>query len=354
MFQWLKSLFLQKYRTGVAIDDRFIEEKQRDWLHEEIAYGPQYSKWDNDKSQIKKYILENQYRTESCVAHAGSLALGIDNELEGLDFIRLSKAFIYRQRSNYPQGGMILADMGSISKNIGSCDYDLCPTPLTEGEINSTLITKQMTRNADAYRAKNYVQILNCSDIDTLNSVISQGKAVVILIYANRREWITDYPQVLDYISLSDAPIRHSVCVLPKSGFIEADKKYIAVQDSVTFWGNQIKYLSEDFIKTRCYGAMYFVNLQNPIIETKPIHRFNLIMKYGSAGEEVAWLQKCLAYEGLFAGQPTGFFGGISLKAVNDFQKKYAGEILLPLGLQQPTGIVGNSTIVQLNKLFAN
>lgn len=352
MFNFIKNLFTPKFYTGVADDFRFESEKQKDWLHEEITMGPVFSVWGKKEDVKKPYPFENQNATESCVAHAATLAMGIDNELEGNGYVRLSKTFPYRLRSNYPGGGMIMADMGDIAKDYGSCPFDELPTPSTEYEINQKTITQKNKDHAFPYKAKNFVQIQNCNSIETLNSVASQGKGVVIFIYATRNEWARQYPQVLDNVSLPNAPIRHGVCILPHSGFIENGVKYVTIQDSVSEWGTQIRYLSEDFISKRVYGAMYFINLKNEVIDTKPKHIFTTRMRYGDNNEEVSWLQKCLAYEGLFIGQPTGYFGGITLKAVNDFQNKYASEILAPNGLFQPTGYVGDATLRKLNQIY--
>ncbi len=351
MFNFIKNLFATKYYTGVAEDFRFESERQKDWLHEEIASGPIFSVW-GKKEDAKKYPLENQFATESCVAHAGTLAMGIDNELEGGGFVRLSKVLPYRLRVNYPSGGMILSDMGKLARDYGSCPFDELPTPSEEYQINQKTISQANKDHAAPYKAKNFVQIQNCNDIDVLNSVASQGKGVVLLIYATRNEWAREYPTTSDNISLPNAPIRHGVCILPHSGFIENGVKYVCIQDSVAEWGRQYRYLSEDFINKRSYGAMYFINLQNQIIDTKPKHIFTTRMRYGDNNQEVEWLQKCLTYEGLFIGNPTGYFGGITLKAVNDFQNKYAADILIPNGLTQPTGIVGEATLKKLNQLF--
>lgn len=365
MYDWLKNLFSNKYKTGLLLDTRSQPEKDRDYLHEEIAMGTQPSVW-GKKEDIKNYPFENQNATQSCVAHAGTLAMGIQNEAEGSGFIRLSKAFPYVMRSNFPGEGMILQDMGNIARNFGSCVFDMLPTPTYEADINKKKITQPMRDNAENFKIKNYVAFKNTSDINAFNEITTSGKALVILIYATYQEWAQEYPKVMGKVTLGAAPIRHAVCVLPHGGFMENGVKYLMIQDSVADWGKQRRCLSEDFIKQRCYGAMYFLELPNPVVSTKPKHFFTIPMRYGDGNyttwvdgvttkyEEVTWLQKCLAYEGLFIGQPTGSFYGITLKAVNDFQNKYAAEILIPNGLTRPTGIVGESTMAKLNSLYAN
>ena len=361
MLNFILNLFAKKHNTGVLIDNRHPEEKKKDYLHEEIVADASLSVYRTKEDILpitKKYYKENQYMTLSCVAHGDTLALGIDNELEGNGYVRLSKAFFYRLRVGYPGGGMNGDNAGQIAVNYASPRYEMLPTPNTEQGINTVSVSDSMYIDAKQYRAKAYVRINNCKDIGVLNSVASQGKAIPMMIYATTREWAQEYPKVLDKVIPEYAPIRHEVCILPNSGFIENGVKYVAVQDSAWFGGLNIRFLSEDFIKQRCFYAKYFVNLQNisvPIASSKPFHTFTQSMKFGDTNNEVRWLQTCLQYEGLFPKNitPTGFFGGLTLKAVNEFQKKYAAEILLPLGLLASTGFVGSATIKKLNQLFA-
>lgn len=354
MINFIRNFFVKKYPTGACIDTRPDVEKNKAWCHEEIVYGPQFAKWDHVKSEIKKYPREDQNATLSCLAHAATLAMGIDNELESNPFVRLSKAFFYRLRSNFPGEGMILNDVGKIGTDYGSCLFDTCPTTTYEADMNKKEITQVMKDEAQTYRANGYVQIVNYNQAEVLNSVASQGKGVVILIYATRREWAQEYPKLLDNVSLQNAPIRHGVCIVPNSGFTENGVRYVMVQDSVPEWG-AFHCLSEEFIKARVYGALYFVNLENKAVDTKPSHKFKVGTMYlGDQNDEVAFLQKCLAYEGLFLGKATGYFGGLTLKAVKDFQRKYYSEILAPGGLTEPTGLVGSYTVKKLNQLFSN
>jgi peptidoglycan hydrolase-like protein with peptidoglycan-binding domain len=76
-------------------------------------------------------------------------------------------------------------------------------------------------------------------------------------------------------------------------------------------------------------------------------------MRVGSKGENVRKLQEVLIYEGLLKIKaPTGEFWGYTRDAVKKLQEKYKSEILTPLGLKYPTGIVGKSTLAFLNKKY--
>jgi hypothetical protein len=358
-YEYIKSLFQKKYNTGANLDMRPVEEKQKIFYHEEIATGTQYSKYGTkeEADKAKRYPKENQKRTSSCMAHATALALGIDNELEGHDYVRLSQALMYRKRANYPAEGMILDDVFEIARKIGSCRYELLPTPDTEYEINNVKIPQVALDEAQTYKASNHVNIRNHTDFEVLNSIASQGKAIVVMIYATRREWAQEYPKRMDNITLSQAPIRHGVTILPKSGFIDKlGRKYVIVQDSVPEW-NSYHYLDEDWIANRTYGAGYPLNLENkPVQASRPRCIFTTQMWAGQQSEDVKNLQICLKYLGFFPSnsEPTGYFGGITLKAVKDFQTAYKGDILTPVGLEVASGIVGHSTIKKLNELFSS
>jgi len=263
--------------------------------------------------------------------------------------------FFYRLRSNYPSEGMNGDDAGKIATNYGSCKYETAPTPPTEIQANNLTITQTMALEAKQFASKNWVIIRQCNNIDLLSGVAAQGKAVPIMIYATYSEWAQEYPKVVDKVKASTAPIRHEVCILPHSGFIENGKKYVTIQDSAWFGDINIRYLSEDFIKNRVFYAKYFLNLQNPqpAMGEKPHHVFMKTMQWGDKNDEVLWLQKCLIWESLLSPDcGTGFFGGLTYQAVCKFQMKYANDILKPAGFTQPTGIAAFFTLSKLNELY--
>lgn len=76
------------------------------------------------------------------------------------------------------------------------------------------------------------------------------------------------------------------------------------------------------------------------------------VLKIGFSGMDVKGLQEFLIREGhLQGGYNTGYFGRLTERAVRDFQEKYASEILMPLGLDKGTGIVGIFTRKKINTL---
>jgi peptidoglycan hydrolase-like protein with peptidoglycan-binding domain len=67
-------------------------------------------------------------------------------------------------------------------------------------------------------------------------------------------------------------------------------------------------------------------------------------MAIGDQNEQVKALQICLKSIGLFAGEPTSYFGGITRASVKAYQTLKGIE---------PLGIVGPKTLLKLNEDFS-
>lgn len=331
MFNFIKSLFQKKYFTGLIEDPRPESAKAEDYLHEEIA-GASVPVYKTGMSNLNDCPDENQNQTSSCVAHGCTLA-----DTGGSP--RLSKMFVYRKRQNYPQEGMWLQNAGDILKNSGSCLYSTLPNVQTEAIANAMTLSSPQIEEASKNKIYKYVQIQTPNDIDKLASIISQGYKVAILIYASYKEWSKAYPSLEDNTTYDKAVVRHCICGI--DAFIDNGTKFIKIKDSAPFGGISTRYLSEAFIKARCYGGIYFTKLEPGTVE-KPDHVFNQDMRQGDKNDEVTFLQKRLMYEGTFplTQTPTGLFGGITLKAVMDYQKAHG----IPW-----TGFVGPMTRARLN-----
>jgi len=99
----------------------------------------------------------------------------------------------------------------------------------------------------------------------------------------------------------------------------------------------------------------------NSILENrggKPASReFEYNLYYGLRNnQEVRYLQKFLKNQGPEVypeGLVTGSFLSLTKEAVIRFQEKYASEILVPLGLIEGTGFVGESTRAKINNLLS-
>lgn len=343
--------------TGVLPDERTDEEKQSDYLHEEKVSTPAPTDpFGNAKIILAPYPPENQMQTGSCVYHGLTLALGIEFKKTVGYFVRLSKMFGYRLRPNFPQVGSNIPAAAASLKNIGAPLYTTLPDVYSEAQSAAIVITPQMYTEAAIYKDLEYYFINTAfNDIATLAGIAQNGKGVPICFYSSIREWSQSYPALMDSVTPTSAAVNHEVCILPNSGFIENGKRYVVIQDSALFGNENIRYLSEDFVKARCLSAMYFDKVvMTPGVGIKPVHTFTTPLAFGDNSPEVKALQAILVYEGLLpADCTTGLFGGRTLAGVNAFQNKYAADILTPNGLTAPTGVFGPASIAKANALYA-
>ncbi len=74
-------------------------------------------------------------------------------------------------------------------------------------------------------------------------------------------------------------------------------------------------------------------------------------MRFGMRGDDVKALQSFLNTTEGESLPVTGYFGAMTRAAVSRFQAKYAAQVLTPLGLKAPTGIVGPATRAFINTL---
>ena len=352
--QWFPSFFKNTVFTGVIDDVRTESEIARDYLHEERYAPPVPDPFSNKKIETSPYPYENQYKTSSCVPHAVALALGIERSIDGDVFSRLSPLFLYRLRANFPDEGCWLQNIFDVARNTGAPLFPTLPTKLwaTEEQANAVSITADAYNEALLYRGDEYYTFKDPTDIVSLAAVAQKGHGVPILIYSRLGEWARKYPIIESFLEFIGAPIRHCVCILPKSGFWENAVRYVAAQDSSWFGGITLRYLSEEFIKKRCYGAGYWDTVKFVGEGIRPQYIFSTVKKFGDSDYEVLKIQELLIAEGLLPIDcKTGYFGGRTTAGVRAFQNKYASEILTPIGLTEPTNVWGNQCLLKANKL---
>lgn len=345
--------------TGVIDDPRSAESKALDFNHEELlSLGVAIDPFTNEKPTSSPYPDEDQQQVGSCVPHGVGGALAIDRSLQTNEsYQRLAWTFSYRLRVNYPQAGCFLQDIFEEYRTIGAPLFDMVPDPATEEEANAVIVTPAQKTEAAIFKGLSYVQFAVPNDIGEIANVIEQGKSAVILFFSTYAEWAREYPEIQNTaLKYGDeaAEVHHCVRVLPKSGFTENGIRYIAIQDSVHFGGMTIRYVSEQFIAARVYGAGYWI--APAVLGTGPLpsHTFTQVLKQGMKNKEVTMLQSLLIAEGFLpADCATGYFGGMTLAALHAFQNKYAADILLPQRLDAPTDVFGSFSIAKANALCA-
>lgn len=104
-----------------------------------------------------------------------------------------------------------------------------------------------------------------------------------------------------------------------------------------------------NYLLTQLHILQSLQNQQTP--SSCPI--FTKTLTYGIIDKEVKTLQNFLKDQGfLNVVNTTNYFGSLTLKAVNNFQTKYASEILTSQGFKRATGIWAQGSIKKANQLM--
>lgn len=327
---------LENYK-GVAQDTRTPEEKEKDYQASDILGGAVTEiKWE-EKTSWTTLSLRKQITSSSCGAQ--SLA----KILEYFNKDVMSATPPYHFRANYPGEGMYAKDIGEVAKKKTTTEA-LCPSQnMTEVEMNAANIPENRPFGISAYY---FLPI----DMDMIATALEKGHGVIFGIGSHIAEW-TEIPQVID----GKLTFSHFVACVPKNYLLYKGEKAVVIDDSVnaysTLNGTGQRILTEKFLKNRAWAALAIVP---EVKQEKPVYTFTKSMVYGDRGEEVKKLQQVLIYEGLLkSGLDTGYFGGLTLKAVMAFQLKYKDKILKPAGIGQPSGKVLKYTQNMLNELYS-
>jgi len=365
----IKKLFQPKtpYINGVLPDDRPEKEREKDYLTEEIIKEPimamnwiTWEVWKSRPENIKMLSdikVNSQGSVGSCASQAGSLALAINNYLEDKRFIKLSAKPIYARRRNKPRRGMHMDNLANICREYGTVPEKLYPSP-NDTEANMSNLDGYISAfegMAKVLRAKNYFWITKLDNIDNVANILALGKPVVLTVIYGDHEFGETIPTLRD----TNLKYGHAITILPNAYFTYKGKKAVLIQNS---WGDYGFYggrqiLTEDwFARGRVLYAIWFEDMDNLAVHNfdfaKPTFHFMKDLYYGMKNSDVAMLQRCLGYEKDTNGymfplyqSPTGWYGGLTLKAVKRFQTKY--------GIEPVLGYCGVKTRAKLNKLFA-
>jgi len=117
---------------------------------------------------------------------------------------------------------------------------------------------------------------------------------------------------------------------------------------------SQLQILMTELVKLK--GETSFANIPSDF-------SFSHNLQIGMSGVDIKYLQILLNSDletrltnlGVgSSGQETSFFGSLTKSAVTKFQEKYANEILIPYGISNGNGFVGENTRAKLNSLLTN
>lgn len=332
MINWIKSLFTPIQILGALEDNRFPLEKESDYRIEELVTTPTKPVW-KELKDWKKYPISNQNGSGSCVAQSLALMLGIHQKLNGGEFIPFSATHIYQRRYNRPNPGMWSYDAFNIGQQ-GVTLEQLTPSQeMTDNEMDSTFVEEYKKQVGKVFSIGNYI-FGTIRDIESVASVMqATGKPVMVWYRFDYNEW-GDVPEV----RTNNPRLHHSVTAIAYG--LYKGKKALVIQDS---WGkfgkwNGYRIITEDFHNKRNSFSAHFMNFKYAEKEApKP--------KYIEG--DIVSLQDCLKHYGTFPAnvESTGYLGGITWKAVRDFQVK---EGLHPTGVNS----IGPATTKRLKELY--
>jgi len=364
------NLFRKRFKiiSGVLPDIRTKEEKDKDYLTEEIINQPvqalnwiPYEDWKQKPENIKmleEIEVNNQGNVGSCAAQGGSLLLADNNYVEDGRFIKFSAKPIYARRRNKPSAGMYMDDLAKIMTTYGTVPEVLYPSP-NDTDVNMSNLDDYISAfesMGKVLRAKNHFWLYQVKNIDTFAQILALNKPIIYVVVFGDKGWNKKVPEVL----AETLKYGHLNEFMRNGFFIYDGKKSAYSQDS---WGknnNNIdgrRIITEDwFIHGRIICGVWFDDLNNLSVFNsdivKPKYNFTRDLYVGLRNSEVAMLQRCLGYEKDDDGyifplyqSPTGYFGGITRNAVKRFQKKY--------GIEPVLGYCGPKTRAKLNKLFS-
>jgi len=332
-------------KTGALIDIRSDKEKAKDFSTFEIGSSSEVKYVTKARALKSIKTIRDQKSTSSCGAHAGELAV---SHLGGSEY---SQAKIYRNRQNYPGEGMYIKDITDIVTDLGVAQAD----------------TVKKTEQAYNAVSKDFVKVFNTSGytldysptFDELARVSNVLKLpqIILLFSKNGKEYGKTRP-VADktFTDSSSALIRHFVVIPPNSAFVDKKEHFLMIQDSSGFGDVFVREFSRDWVEKRVLASTSLY-VSAPSSPSKLRHKgyiFSRDLTVGSIGTDVKVLQETLQDFGFLPSTLvcTSYFGGMTLNAVKQFQKKYEESILWKVGLKLPTGYFGTQTRRKIQELL--
>lgn len=353
------------FHTGAELDYRTEEQKAKDWRPEEAFASASPIDWkaktvEDIEKRIRAHSI-SQGATSRCVSEYAGIALEMAELVEGAQSIVFSRRDVYCRRANRPYEGMGMADLFKIMREGACLESQLPSTDTIESEINKPYEVTEEMKKARAMYASGSSFTWSQWTIDDIARTIDQGIPVCLFWFfdnSQTNEWWKPYPVInrpMDAFAPSTA--RHQATAIDYC--LVDGKKHLVVMDSSgqgTGLGKQgnLRFVSEDFFKVRCYGAGFAIDKKNLDYKPQPFtYYFNMNLKFGDVHEDVEALQKILVLEGcLSLKTPTKNYLGMTQAGVKKLQEKYAKEILAPVGLKVGTGYFGNSTRAFINAKY--
>lgn len=336
------SIFMneEEIMNGALPDNRPEEEKTKDYTPAEILGGaiPSLNWVEKQQPEWKHLSIRSQITSSSCGGQAGAKAI------ESFAGIIASANPIYRNRSNYPDGGMVQIEIGQILKKLGTCNETDSPSQnMTEEQMNAVNIPSILPFKVSAYYiipgGKN-------TDMDVLKTALDKGHAIIPLISSNNQE----YGAVPTYNGQATT-FGHFVCCVSGNDTLYRGEKSLIIDDScainstVNKSGQRI--FTESWLKLRSVSFLALIKATPEPNQPTIHHQFKTDLSFGMMNnDDVRILQDILKLEDCLAKEipSTGNFLSATKQAVIKLQTKYASEILVPAGLLVATAFVGKFT----------
>ena len=334
------------FKNGALPDIRSEEEKSKDFLFSEIVASAAPVIWEEKISTSwRKFPIYNQDGSGSCVAQTMAKLMGVLYWLKNDVYVHFSATHVYQRRSNKPQGGMSGTEAFDIAQQGVTLEVLTLSQDMNDEQMDGVKIETYKDDVGKVFKLGNYV-VGPSKDLEIIASIIqTTGKAVMVWYYFNHDEW-TDVPTVLRTLDVyAPTTSRHSVTAVDFT--LYEGKKCLIIEDS---WGTNFgrggqRIITEDFHRERNWFTAHPMNFkfETPVVPPVSVFTFTKTMKTGSQNNEVRELQLFLQKLGFFPANSTatGYFGGVTRKAVIAFQ--------LSLNLVGD-GVVGPNTLAELNK----
>ncbi len=342
---------------GVAPDIRTKEEKAKDWQYAETASAVSVIWKEKKLEEVRFFSRRDQNGSSSCMAQSGVKMLGIENVVEENIYEEFSATPVYQARANKPGGGMWQQDLLSILCKPTAClDSQVPSQKLGESQIDVPYTqTQEQIDTATEYKAGGYSFIP--INIDKIASIISEGKAVQLVMFFARDEWWLNIEPKIKHPELknfdADA-LHHGICAVDY--LLWNGQKALAIEDSSVYPNeNGQRIITEEFLLKRCYGAGYLLPRTNQhAVVNKPKYKFTKPLTYGMLNnKDVKILQNILKFEGSMLNSipSTGNFLALTAQAVKKWQVVHG--IVDFINENDLTKIrIGSKSIAILNKLY--
>lgn len=301
---------------------------------------------------------KDQGVSSSCGGQAWAYLSQVLEALATGTFEERSAKYTYAQ-TYVPGGGSrgrdnakIFIDQG-VSRETELVSYQNNKPPSEVFMQRSADITTQVRADAMLSRSLSYTQ--TGTNIDDVAQAIEANSGVIIGISgSNNGTWKSELPKP----PKTTSKIWKHWVYAGKAKKING-KKHVGILNS---WGkntgdNGWQWLSEDYFNAVADGHSVIWSGWTHVFNPNPVppafhHTFNTDIMFGESGEEVKQLQTALQVEGQFPESVpvTGYFGNVTLQAVQKFQLKYSITTANNAGF----GRVGPKTRAKLNELFGN